>query len=306
LKKFVLYICVVSLSFSSVGIADEVAPQDVSQSVEFKSLFWTPLASIVIPGLGQAIDGEARKSFIFGGLALAGYGIYSYGFDDQREYLKGPFADFNRYIDNDIIMKIGGSMALNAGLMSSYDTFQSRIGIYQEIGKYQFLPKDQKVEDLLLAPFEFSYLERPTTWIPFLISMALSVDDYNTNKPERFHARGIDPFAGTYLSYNAGTGEEAYFRGVLYPTLYETWNGHWTANVAQALIFGYVHGPRPYPQLIAGYYLGYLAEKNGFDLGENIFIHTWWDVWLITANFIKNRGHVNNFYLEFPQLIVRF
>jgi membrane protease YdiL (CAAX protease family) len=306
LKKFALYICIVSLSFSSVSNADEVAPEEVSQNAEFKSLFWTPLASVLIPGLGQAIDGDTRRSFVFGGLALTGYGIYSYGDNDQKAYLAEPGIDFNRELDNKLIKRVGGSMILNAGFMSAYDTFQSRIGVYQEVGKYLFLPKDQKVEDFTMAPFHFSYLQRPTTWIPFLVSMVISADHYNTAKPTRFHMRGIDPAAAAYLSYNAGTGEEAYFRGVLYPTLYESWNGGWTANVAQALIFGYAHGERPYPQILGGLYFGYLAEKNGFDLGENIFIHAWWDVWLMMADFIKDRGYANGYYFQLPQINIRF
>lgn len=259
------------------------------------------------PGLGQAVDGETSKALIFGGLGVTGITIYGHGVDAQKEYLKGTDPDYNLYLDNELKKKVGASMYLNAGLLSAYDTFQSRVGVYQAAGKFQFLPKTQNVSEFLIAPFHFSYLKRPTTWIPFALAMALGYDHYMSDpRPHRFHTRGSDVAAGVYLSYNAGTGEEAYFRGVLYPTLYESWNGHWTANVAQSLIFGYMHGPQPYPQIIAGWYFGYLAEKNGFELGENIFIHAWWDVWILTANLIKNRSNSNNFYVQLPQIDIRF
>ena len=36
--------------------------------------------------------------------------------------------------------------------------------------------------------------------------------------------------------------------------------------------------PQPIAQLLLGYHLGYVSQKNNWTLGEAIFIHTWWDV----------------------------
>ncbi|RYZ66020.1 MAG: CPBP family intramembrane metalloprotease, partial [Proteobacteria bacterium] len=118
--------------------------------------------------------------------------------------------------------------------------------------------------------------------------------------------RGGDVAVGSLVSYNAGTGEEAFFRGTLHPYLYENWNGSWTANAVQGTVFGFAHGPKPYFQLAAGWYFGWLNERNRFELGEGIFVHAWWDVWIITANLIKNRGFANGAYVEFPRLEIQF
>jgi hypothetical protein len=278
-----------------------------SENLEKKSLFWTPLASIFLPGFGQEMDDEHTKSILLAGQGISGILIASNALQKQVDYNKTPVLDENYQQDIRLQLLIGGSMYTNAGLLSAFDVFNSRLKAYQAEGKFEFLPHNQNLTDLYKAPFHFSYLKKSTTWIPFLIAMGLGYEGLmSPPHPNQIHARGIDGAAGAYLSYNAGTGEEAYFRGALYPTLYESWNGHWTANATQALVFGYMHGPEPYPQILAGWYLGWLAEKNGFDLGEGIFVHAWWDFWVITANFIKNRSYANELYIQLPQVDIRF
>lgn len=244
---------------------------------------------------------------LLSGVAFTGFLIAADGYEKQQQYLQGTVPDYNHYEDNEVQQRVGNSMYLQAGLMSAYDTFNSRVKAYQAEGRYQFLPKEQNALDLLKAPFHFSYMKRATTWIPFLLSLGLSYDYLmNNDENNKVHVHGGDVAAGLYLSYNAGTGEEAYFRGVFHPTLYESWNGSWLANAAQGLVFGYMHGPAPYPQILAGWYLGWLSERNGFDLGENVFIHAWWDVWVLTAHLIRNRSNANNVYIQLPSFSMRF
>lgn len=306
MRQFILFFCIASLTLNPLGRAEETAPA----VIEKKSLFWIPTLSVILPGLGQGIDGENAKSVLLGGLGFSGILIAADGYRKEQNYLNGTGpADYNYYEDTQLQQRAGNSMYINAGFLSGWDNFNHRVKAYQAEGKFQFLPKEQSVSDLLKAPFHFSYMTRPTTWIPFLLSMGLSYD-YLINgddRPDKIHYRGSDLATGLYLSYNAGTGEEAYFRGVLYPTLYEAWHGSLWANFAQGLIFGFAHGPAPYPQIISGWYLGWLAERNGFDLGESIFVHAWWDVWLITASLILNRSNANSdLYIQLPAFSMRF
>lgn len=282
-------------------------PCSANPAAEKKSLFWMPLASIVLPGLGQAIDGETGKFLLFAGQGTAGILVAAEGRQKEKDYLKGPDLDDNYRQDTKLQQDIGSSAFTNAGLISAFDTFNRRVKVSQKEGQFRFLPQEQDLATLYRAPFDFSYMKKPTTWIPFLLAMGIGYEHLmQAPRPGQIHTRGIDGLAGAYLSYNAGTGEEAYFRGVLYPTLYENWNGHWTANAAQSLLFGYSHGATPYFQILAGWYLGWVTEKNGFELGESIFIHAWWDLWVITASFIRNRSLANDVYIQLPQLEIRF
>lgn len=258
------------------------------------------------------MDNETAKSLTFAGVGFTGVFIAADAYQKEEKYLSdlevSGKSDFNYHEDIRLQQLIGNSMYIHAGFMSGWDTFNSRVKAYQAEGKFQFLPKEQSVTELLKAPFHFSYMTRATTWIPFLLSLGLTYD-YMMNDPEvpdKIHYRGSDIATGLYLSYNAGTGEEAYFRGVLHPTLYEAWGGSGWANFTQGLVFGFMHGPAPYPQVLAGWYLGWLAERNGFDLGENIFIHAWWDVWILTASLIAHRSSGNPVYIQLPTLTMRF
>lgn len=50
---------------------------------------------------------------------------------------------------------------------------------------------------------------------------------------------------------------------------------------SQSLLFAAAHlntNPQPLPQLLLGYHLGYVAQKNSWRLAEAVFIHVWWDV----------------------------
>ena len=61
----------------------------------------------------------------------------------------------------------------------------------------------------------------------------------------------------------------------------EYWDSDFWSNAAQSLLFAAAHlntNPQPIAQLLLGYHLGYVTQKNNWTLGESIFIHTWWDV----------------------------
>ena len=63
------------------------------------------------------------------------------------------------------------------------------------------------------------------------------------------------------------------------------------ANLTQAAIFGAAHvsedNPFPVFQTLAGYYFGYLAQRNNWSLQEAIFVHTWWDVIIFAGSFAQ-------------------
>ena len=79
-----------------------------------------------------------------------------------------------------------------------------------------------------------------------------------------------DVLFASAISYNAGVGEEALFRGWMYPMFMEAFGHDLWANVASSAIFAAAHisseNPVPWPQFLAGYYFSWLVKKNGWSM----------------------------------------
>ncbi|MEK7691696.1 MAG: CPBP family intramembrane glutamic endopeptidase, partial [Bdellovibrionota bacterium] len=97
--------------------------------------------------------------------------------------------------------------------------------------------------------------------------------------------RFSDVFFSGAFSWNAGTHEEAFFRGWLHPVFNEWIGVPWIANTLQASLFALAHlptNPLPWPQFMMGWYWGWLSTHRGWTLSESVFIHAWWDVMAFT------------------------
>ena len=174
--------------------------------------------------------------------------------------------------------------------MSAFHAFRTRVETLKSQGHYTFLPKE-KPTDLLTAPFAFEEALKPTTFIPLALLGILAAVDL---KGQGIFNFGDAAFTAG-VSYNAGVGEEALFRGYMMPVLYEWWDHRFLANSAQALVFGAAHlspsNPAPVFQALGGYYLGWLTHRrNGWTLKQAIFLHTWWDVIAIGYAIAKDKG----------------
>jgi membrane protease YdiL (CAAX protease family) len=186
------------------------------------------------------------------------------------------------------------------GFMSAYSTFRLSVSRFQqEDGRYDFLgPPKETAGDLLLAPFRFDHLAKPTTWVPIgLVAAIAPVVIYfgrNDNKGADWTLSGDDFAFAAPLSFNAGVSEEAAFRGWLFPVAYQyTGGSFWLANGAQALVFAAAHYdkqdlPLPIPQLLMGFYLGWVTKRDQWSLSESIFIHSWWDMLLLGISIATN------------------
>ena len=260
------------------------------------SVVWFPLLSYVAPGAGQYMNGQHNAGFVYSGIGLAGLATAASAVvevnnaDDPDERLE----DFDSFDPVARRYSWGLKTYDLAGSLSLYHSFRTVVRFRQQEGDFKFLPEDPETTDeLMLAPFEFGFLGRWSTLIPLAAGLGLSIlsganDDYDT----RNLTEG-DLLYSSAISYNAGVGEEALFRGWMFPLFVHAYgedNMFW-ANSTQAAIFGLAHLSRdnPFPifQTSAGYYFGWLARKNGWSLREAIFVHTWWDVIVFTAAFTQ-------------------
>ena len=292
------------LLFFVNAIAQSVQPNPV---LEKRSIFFVPLLSGLFPSFGQFKDGEAKKGIIILGFAATGILIADEAKKRQKEFLQSDSLGWHGYNDNVRAEEFGLGMFKHAGQFSLYESFLNRVEDYKAEGKYLFLPVEQNLESIHKAPFKFEYLTRWTTFVPLLLGLAGGATNYNRSPvPEHFNIRLVDATTSTYRSYVAGVGEEAMFRGWLQPIIYENTQNFWLSNSIQGLAFGFAHGPRPYIQTVFGLYSGWLTQRNNWDLSESIFIHTWWDIFIITAEAARSRSFTSDFYIQLPMFEASF
>ncbi|MBC7417669.1 MAG: CPBP family intramembrane metalloprotease, partial [Pedobacter sp.] len=275
---------------------------------EKRSIILFPLLTAIVPGLGQAIDGEYQKSGSLLGLSISGFLIANEAHKRQEAFLASDSYRHHSYRDNVRAELFGMTMYKHAAGVALYDSFLTRVQDYHREGKYLFLPEKQNLESIHKAPFTFTYLSRPTTFLPLLLAFGLGISEFNrSTKPDHFDLRMSDAATSTYASYVAGVTEEAMFRGWMQPILYENTQNVWLTNTIQALAFGYSHAtPQPYIQIAFGLYSGWLTPKNYWDLSESIFIHTWWDVIVITAEYARSRSKTKDFNVQLPMFNASF
>ena len=264
-----------------------------------RNAFFVPFFSIILPGLGQYIEGQVQEGAIYTGLALAGSAYAGFNgakveeFQESTEYQTMTDAEKeNRNTHGEYERKfgVGSQLQFAAGSFSAYHSFRSRALSHQRVGGYKFLTKEETPTDLLLAPFDFKYLKRSSTYIPLAIVAGLSLISRPTDsEDEEYETDSLsnsDIAFSLVSSYGAGTHEEVLFRGWVMPLLHEQMNSPVWSNVVTSILFAAAHLGSisvPLPQLLLGYHLGNETQDNQWTLAEAIFIHTWWDVIAFTS-----------------------
>jgi len=268
---------------------------------------WDPAVGYPgFPGIDQWLQGDWMHAALFSGSAMGFIGAWHF-FDQKRTE---EDASTNRHEFYLVMLDLSRGAYFNGGMLSSYYSFRYHVKNLQKQGAFPFLSSHEEVSDILLSPFKFNFLAKWTTIIPLVIaggyfqwawSIGEEISSLTTNKVL---------YAGGH-SYEAGTGEEAVFRGYLMPLIYQWYPNQFVANGLQSLIFGYSHQLDGIPifQLILGAYTGWVTIKNNWTISEAIFIHTWYDVLAFTASFADgniSRNAKKNFTFWFPPLRLVF
>lgn len=275
----------------------QVAPTIAARS---GSQFTIPLASLIVPGIGQYVSGAPLAGAAFTATAVAGLAAgWGADADVVTDLPRGP-SNQRAYV--------GLQTVFTAGALSAWDVFHRAIPALQAEGKYRFLPNQREtVGDLFTAPFDLRFLKRWTTWVDLAWTGAITALVLSNREEgvayEPYRARDA-AFAGV-VSFNAGVGEEALFRGWLLPLLYQTTgNRFWLANTIQSGLFGAGHVGQagPFALAIAGWavYEGWLTRHNDWSIRESVFHHFWYDVMVVTATFLSDEQEVVQ--LRFPTI----
>lgn len=248
-----------------------------------------PLASLWVPGLGQYLEGSWLSGAGFTGAAAGGYALYFTGDTEEADLPRtGPG---QRGF-------VGAGLVLAAGGLSAYDAFHRSLPSLQRAGRYDFVTAHDSPASLLLAPFDVSLLKRWTTWIDLAFTGATTAVVVLTEREPGARYLPFRTGDGAFVasfSYNAAVGEEAVFRGWLYPMLYQNLGRRaWLANGLQASVFGALHVPQagPFAFVIASsaFYEGWLTRRNGWSIRESVFHHFWYDVAVGTATLLTQKS----------------
>jgi len=274
-----------------------------------RSFFWPQFASFILPGFDQWLEGQVPAGLFYSGIALGGLGAASYA---QSQYTMSANPKLATESNPERTYLLGMQLTMAAGGMSAYASFRSAVHSQKIAGNFLFLKSEETVGDLLLAPFKFREVLKPSSYVPLLLALVLIATPTESAGRLTFS----DVFFTSAFSLNAGTHEEAVFRGWLMPIGMHYMDNRFLSNAAQAGIFGAMHISKenPYPifQTLMGFYLGHLTQRNQWTLTQSVFVHTWWDIVLFGGSYFHNRIRsskglaTREIFLPFPPVALVF
>ncbi len=265
-----------------------------------RNIWGSPAVSFVLPGFDQWWEGQYEAAALYSGSYILSAGLANHAeslFVNANTAKEAKFKLDEGLATHDNQLRniyLFSQMKSLVGGVSLYHSFRSAVRTRPD--DFYFLGPEERLGDLFAAPFDLTYIQRPTTWIPLSVIAAMTVAQIRSASREEAEAEGFRPVKlggddlayGSAFSYNAGTYEEMIFRGWLLPAVqYETSNAV-LGNVISSVSFALAHRGTvdvPIAQLVLGYYLGWVSIQNNYSLKESIFIHTWWDVIAFAQNY---------------------
>lgn len=286
-------------SGEAVESGEAVSPFSLKRDPErARSDFLMPLTGLFLPGFDQWWEGQYGFGAAYSGVWLGGN--YYASSVATRNDLDGQIArrrqasrdagekDEDFAIDgSDVTVRkylLGQLIGQGAGGFSAWHSFRSAVRSRRTGDQYAFLGLEESPGDVLLAPLQFKHLTKATTIVPLAIAGILGAVVLHAETPDNFERSAFnssDGFFATAYSWNAGTHEEAFFRGYLMPLIAEYTGSDFLANLSQSTLFALAHyntNPRPLPQFFLGFHLGSVSQRRNWTLSEAVFIHTWWDI----------------------------
>lgn len=248
-----------------------------------------PLSNLLVPGLGQFLYGDVAAGLAFSGSAATGIALYLTGDTAAVSTKQLPRHPGGQQAFAGVLLLAGSAE------LSAYDSFRRALPALQYHGKYRFIRRSEPMSALFTAPFDPRFLSRWTTWIELAYTAGITTLVLSERDPdvryEPFRVR--DGAFVTGLSLSAAVGEEAMFRGWIFPVLHENLGQRFLlSNGIQAAIFGALHVPQAgeFAAVIAAwaFYEGWLTRRNGWSFRESIFHHFWYNVAVATATMLTD------------------
>lgn len=257
------------------------------------------VASLLVPGLGQTVNGDYGAGALQFGSAVVLATNYLRLTEDDR------FIKFDDRIDeqNKLIRTnrttfeadFYASAFTNLSLYSSFSAYRdARLALNNE--GYETPAPSESLGELALAPFNPEYLFRPTTLIalvfPLLFAVTEPDDDRFLFQPDNTISRDELRVGYAGVHEMVAVGEESFFRGVLNNGFSNSLGEGW-GLATSSLVFGLAHSGNPgqaneLGATLFGVYTGYLQQINDYRIGQGVAIHFWWN-FLVTLGMLNER-----------------
>ena len=264
------------------------------------------VASALVPGLGQAVNGDLVEGGLQFGASLVLFTNYVRLTEDDRfiEPDDRP-DDQNKLIRTNrttFEADLYGAALVNLTFYSAFGAYRdARLNLNNE--GYDTPAPTESLAELAAAPFNPEFLLRPTTWVPLIFPLLFALtkpdDDRYLFQPDNTISRDELRIGYAAVHEMVAVGEESFFRGVLNNGFSSSLGELYGLGVSSVL-FGVAHEGDPGQSSalgagLFGLYVGYLQQLNGYRIGQGVAIHFWWNL-LVTLGMLKERA---------PQQVVR-
>lgn len=263
------------------------------------------VASAIVPGLGQASSGnyeEAAAHFGIFAASLAAALYYQHKPDFLSDELRYDDAGNREFINQTTLRRdFALRLVTDTALYSSFGAY--RDARQRDDRVYRTPAPRESLSELALAPFSWEFLSRPTTFIPLALqAWAASRSKYGIYRAEDVSTRDLHVYNATANEFTA-IGEEGFFRGFINNEFSDRWGNGW-GLAGSSLLFGVAHTGQgqtanAVEASIAGAYLGWMHQRNGFQIGEGVALHYWINV-IAGIAAIRNGGSAPLLSLRVP------
>lgn len=230
------------------------------------------IGSFLLPGSMQWMNDrpeEGKLHFLSFATGVAGSAYFS----RRSDYL----SDKERYNDDQSVEY--NSTGLQAGLFDSLllnSMFYSSYDAYRDI---RYPQEKETLAELALAPFQWQYLTRPTTYGPLLLLAAIATQEDFSYQRQGHVTPAQMAAQSAIVNDMTAVGEEAFFRGYLNHELGYQLGESWAIGLS-SVGFGLAHNGEgnqadALSAAFIGGYLAWLHQSNNGRLGENVALHYW-------------------------------
>jgi CAAX protease family protein len=263
------------------------------------------VASAIVPGLGQASSGnyeDAAAHFGMFAASLAAALYYQHKPDFLSDEIRYDDAGNREFINQTTLRRdFALRLATDTALYSSFGAYRDARA--RDDRAYRTPAPGESLSELALAPFSWEFLSRPTTFIPLALqAWAAARSKYGIYRAEDVSARDLHVYNATANEFTA-IGEEGFFRGFINNEFSDRWGNGW-GLAGSSLLFGVAHTGQgqtanAVEASIAGAYLGWMHQRNGFQIGEGVALHYWFNV-IAGIAAIRNGGSAPLLSLRVP------
>ncbi|MDD0852095.1 CPBP family intramembrane metalloprotease [Halobacteriovorax sp. GB3] len=237
----------------------------------------------LLPGGGQALNGDYLESFLY---FTASFGLMSYAKDPKLKTVGLNIYFYNMY---DAWRDAGGKPSEQETIFSHYGQ--------------SFVPTN------IVDPFAISFLTLAAMNRNGARERAID-DAKRDNDQEQLHRWLLtDGWKSTLTFAAVGMGEEAFFRGFLFPAFSE-YLSPWGGAIVSSALFSFAHVGATREENLARFIFGMIFcwqyASNDYKLGKNIFTHAWYDQILIGPFSVANSMNGEKLSLSERPLGIQF